>query len=217
MIPIPGGPLVAGLVQLPAGLDARVWDTTTGKVMPWFEAVLDPHRSRHTVTPDGKTFMVVDSGWVTGYDPATGRKRFAWKLADTDVLGRPGPKAEPASAPVWAVAAAPDGKTLAVAVAGPALADAAKRTDSLVLVEAETGKVIRRAATPETVPTRLVFSADGRWVAGPRCVWEVAMLREVRRFPARPEVTALGFSPDGRRVATGHVNGTAVVWPVGAE
>ncbi len=217
LVPVPGGPLLIGVVEVSGVVGALAWDTTTGRPVPGFGVSLDRARSRYAVSPDGSVFWVVDEERATGYDPATGRERFAWKLADQDVLGRPVPKAGPRPGLVWGVAASPDGKTLAVAVGGEMYTDAAKRTHNLVLVEAPTGKVLRRVPTAERPPTWLAFSPDGSRLAGAPGVWEVATLRQVRRFPAGPEVTGLAFSPDSKQVATGHANGTAVVWPVGAD
>jgi hypothetical protein len=218
LLPVPGGKLLVCryTVDNVAGLQA--WDAATGEVRSSIDRGFDPYRARYAVTPDGTSLVACDQESVAGYDLRTGRERFAWKPADRDVLGRAAPKGDrPVPDPVSAVAASPDGKTLAISVRGPAYVDVSKRTDSLVLVEAETGKVTRRAPTPETSSEWLVFSADGRWLAGPQCVWEVGTLKEVRRFPDRPRVTAAGFSPDGRRVATGHANGTALVWTIAGK
>ena len=217
LTPVPGGTLLAGRVEIPGGMkDVRVWDTATGKAVPWFETQ-PPRERRYAVSHDGKTFLVVAQDRVTGYDPATGRKRFTWTLADLKVPGRQSVPDFPIGQ-VWAAGVSPDGKTVAVAVVSGLFFSPGSQSDSsLVLVEAETGKVVRwvRASVPLESP--LVFSPDGKWVAGAWSVWEVATLREVRRFPPRPWVSAVGFSPDGKRVATGHTNGTAVVWPVAAD
>ncbi len=214
LLPVPGGSLLVLRHHVAGGHGLQTWDTATGAVLPAIPRVFDRDQTRYAVTPSGPTLVACDHESAAGYDLRTGRERFAWKLADRGVLGRAGGDRKEW---VRAVAASPDGTTLAVSVGGPAYLDAAKRTDRLVLVEAETGAVIRRAATPETAAGWLVFSPDGRWLAGPRCVWEVGTLNEVRRFPARPAVTAAGFDPAGRRVTTGHANGTAVVWPVGTD
>jgi WD40 repeat protein len=185
--------------------------------MPAITTLFHQVRTRFAPAPDGRTLVVCDEESAVGYDLTIGRERFTWKLAEHNVLGRPPPAEVNRAGLVRAVAVSPDGKTLAVSVGGEAFIDVSKRTHNLVLVETETGKVIRRAATPETSAGWLVFSPDGRRLAGPRCVWDTATLKEVRRFPARPEVTAAGFSPDGVRVVTGHVNGTVLVWAVGGQ
>ncbi|HEX4609460.1 MAG TPA: sigma-70 family RNA polymerase sigma factor [Urbifossiella sp.] len=214
LIPIPSGKLLAGLVETEGGYYALVWDSATGEGPVGAAPFVDQQHGCWAAFADGKTFLTINAEQATVYDLTAGKERFSWSLADHDVLGRRLPGEGRAAAFVRAVAAAPDGKTLAISVGGPAYIDPARRTDNLVLVEAATGKVIRRVPTPETSASWLMFSPDGKRVAGPLCVWDAATLAEVRRFPARPEVTAAGFSPDGRRVATGHANGTALVWPV---
>jgi WD40 repeat protein len=214
LLPVPGGDLLVCRFDVTGGEAVEVWDAATGAAMPPILRTFERGRARFAVTPAGPTLVACDQESVVGYDPRTGKEQFAWKLTDRGVPG-PLPKDKHDSWWVSAVAASPDGKTLAVAVGGPAYIDVSKRTDSLVLVETRTGQVIRRVATPETLAGWLVFSPDGRRLAGPRCVWDVATLAELRRFPARPEVTAAAFSPDGSQVATGHANGTALVWPLG--
>ena len=166
LVPVPGGPLLIGVVEESGVVGAMAWDTTTGRPVAGFGVSLDRARSRYAVSPDGSVFWVVDEERATGYDPTTGRERFAWKLADQDVLGRPVPKGGRRPGLVWGVAASPDGKTLAVAVGGEMYTDAAKRTHNLVLVEAATGKVLRRVPTAERPPTWLAFSPDGTRLAG---------------------------------------------------
>src|SRR5262249_4851870 len=46
-------------------------------------------------------------------------------------------------------------------------------------------------------------------------VWELATGKPVRRFPlpaTSPSSRGLAFTPDGRRLVTGHGDGTALVW-----
>jgi WD40 repeat protein len=196
------------------GRGFRVWDTATGNEIA---DIFRPHRNwaaRFTVLPDGKTLVVCDEVEADGFDLATGKRVFGWKLADHDVLGRPLPAEDQRPGLVRALAASPDGKTLAIQVGGEWFIDPARRPHNLVLVEARTGKVLRRVQTPDTPAEALVFSPNGKCLAGTWCVWEAATLGEAFRFPALLKVTAFGFSPDSRRVATGLADGTTLVWEV---
>ncbi|WP_162670518.1 WD40 repeat domain-containing protein [Gemmata massiliana] len=198
------------------GQQVRAWDTAFGAVLPAIDRVFDQFNAQYTVTPDGRSLIVCDQGSVSGYDPQTGRERFTWKLADRGAPDQPG-AGEKHPRRIAAVAASPDGKALAIAVAGVDYVDPTKGTHELVLAETETGNVIRRVRTPETLPGLLTFSPDGRRIAGSRCVWDAGTLKELGRFPAKLHVMAAGFRPDGRQVATGHFNGTARVWTIDSD
>jgi WD40 repeat protein len=87
-----------------------------------------------------------------------------------------------------------------------------KEHESVVLVQAETGKVLRRGTETSAYARWLVFSPDGSRLTGGWCVWDVATMREVKRLPHNPEITAAAFRPDGKLLATGCSNGTAQVW-----
>jgi WD40 repeat protein len=223
LLPVPVGNLVVCRYAVDGGHQVQTWNAATGAVLATVGRVFEPNYTRYVVTPDGRSLVAYDTESIAGYDLRTGRERFRWKPADCGVFGQP-PAPDKRTTSVRAVGASPDGKVLAVSVAGLWSVDVSGWTDNLVLVEAETGAVIRRGPAVETSawwpahsPEWLVFSPDGRYVAGPRCVWAVETLTDVRRFPTRPEATAAAFSPDGKRVATGHVNGTAVVWKVKPE
>lgn len=150
-----------------------------------------------------------------GHRAAVSAGRFRWKLADTGVLAGTEPLGKDGPSRLRAIAAGPAGKTLVLSIGGPAYTDRSRRTDSLVIVETETGAVVRRAKVPDGAPSLLAVSPDGRWIAGPSRVWDATPLAEVRRFPAWPRVSALAFRPDGRRLVTGREDGTSVVWKVG--
>jgi WD40 repeat protein len=209
------GPDGRFLVNRLRGKALRAWDRATGADLP---AVIRPHDDAGTafaVLGDGRTLLVCDAQTADGFDLTTGAKRFSWKLAENDVLGEPAAAPNTGWAPVRSVAGSPDGKLLAIGVGGNPAVARSDRKWNVVLVEAETGKVLRRVATPDAMAGLLVFSPDGRWLASERSVWDAATLKEVRRFPEPPLTTAVAFSPDGRRVVTGHSDGTALVWRVG--
>jgi RNA polymerase sigma factor (sigma-70 family) len=214
LLAIPGGTLLGGLIETRGGNQLLVWDTDTGASVSKDFPPLKNQWDRHAISPDGKTFLVGSETKIAGYDVRTGEERFAWNPAENGVLGRKIPEDDHRPGLVSAVAASPDGKTLAVSIGGEAYIDLKQRTHNLVLVEAATGKVIRREPTPVTSSAWLVFSPDGKWLAGSHAVWDVGTLKEVRRFRDYPVVSAAAFSPDGRRIATGHTNGTATVWDI---
>ncbi|QEL18871.1 sigma-70 family RNA polymerase sigma factor [Limnoglobus roseus] len=218
LLTVPGGArLVAVIEDQNRRESVESWDLATGRAVPIRTDLLNPMQHRYAVLGDGKTFALLDEGECTGYDLTTGRQRFVWKMPEGVVPLRPETPVEKRWSLIRAVAGSPDGKTLAIVVGGAARPDGAKRPPSLVVVEAETGRVVRRVATTDPTPAWLVFSPDGSRLAGPRCVWDAATLAEVRRLPVHPEVTAAAFSPDGRFLASGHANGTANVWAVDAK
>jgi WD40 repeat protein len=105
----------------------------------------------------------------------------------------------------------PDGKWLAAAVQG-------------CLYEVATGEARRPPGIPQD-RLLVAFSPDGRLQAWSGFdpnkrvdsihVLEAATGREVVRFEeAHSELFALAFSPDGRRLASGHSDSTILVWDV---
>jgi WD40 repeat protein/tRNA A-37 threonylcarbamoyl transferase component Bud32 len=98
----------------------------------------------------------------------------------------------------------PDSRWLAIGLRG--------NTDLIELRDAETGAVVR--ILPERHSMAVAFSPEGQWlgVAGENetVVWEVATGRQLFTVPGG---RCLGFSPDGRRLATGTSGEGAVkIW-----
>ncbi|WP_088259100.1 sigma-70 family RNA polymerase sigma factor [Fimbriiglobus ruber] len=216
-IPVPGGKRVVCRTFVSGGDQLRAWDVAAQSELPDIKRTFDAIQTQYVISSDGMTIVCCDEVSAAGFDLKTGRERFSWKLADHGVLGRPIPEGTQRAGLIRALALSPDGKTLAISIGGAMFLDPTKWKNHLVLVETETGKVLRRSSTTETFGEWLAYSPDGKWIAGPGCVWNAATLKEVRRFPELPTATAGAFSPDGKRVAIGYVNGTAAVWPVNAE
>jgi dipeptidyl aminopeptidase/acylaminoacyl peptidase len=147
------------------------------------------------VVQDGGTMAAELRAW----DLTTGKER--WKSPLTSQDERP-------------LAFAPDGKTLACA----------GDSGALTLYETATGRELRSLTTPNAQGLGAVrFSPDGRLVAAgyntsdhkpPRLrVWELTTGTVRHEFTGHTgDIAALCFSPDGKRLASGSADTTAVLW-----
>lgn len=134
---------------------------------------------------------------VRVWDVATGGERFAADLDDT----------------VTCLAAAPDGRSLAVGVS-----DLGKGTANAVAVfDSATGERLFALPTRRKGVNALAFSADGRYLAagfnGAVQLWDVSNRKPVRTLEGFERVvTRLAFSTAGDRVAAGTQDGQVWVW-----
>jgi RNA polymerase sigma factor (sigma-70 family) len=182
----------------------RVWDMSTGR-----EAARCEGHSGFAwgvaYAPDGKTLASCGDDAVRLWDAATGKA--VRGLADS---GR-----------YEAVAFSPDGRVVAAGTkdGGVSLIDAASGRPLHELKE-HVNSVYRKDLIYRDGRT-VAFSADGRMVAWGSWqvaqVWEVATGQERLSFNAhRGEVMSVAFLPDGRRLATGSPDTTALVWDLAA-
>lgn len=162
----------------------RMWEPATGKEVarlatPVQTAALAPDRSV-VFAADGKlrVWEPLAAGRLRAFPPTT--------LPDAGVS---------------ALAVQPGGRLFAAAV--PAGNEAA----GIALVDLVTGERKGNLKVPgDQPPIRIVFSPDGRWVAGagPRTgvwLWNLATNRRVRTYPIQGDHLDFAFSQDGTRLA----------------
>jgi RNA polymerase sigma factor (sigma-70 family) len=82
------------------------------------------------------------------------------------------------------------------------------------LLDAQTGKEIRRFAGHTDTVTALAFSPDGRWLASgskdrSAGLWDVVTGKQLLKFEAQHPVESVAFSPDGRTLVIGHQGQTS--------
>jgi WD40 repeat protein len=166
-----------------------VWDLGTGRLLRWGG---DPGNEFHgdscRLSADGR----LAAGPDAAFDTRTGAKS-----------GVPASPFGTGGMPLFS----PDSRLLA----------AASPRDSRVW-ELATGRVI--TDLPINSLDQAAFSSDGRRLAavnGERiAVWDVGLRKQIADWQVAARVETIAFSPDGRTVATGHHDGTILLWRVPA-
>ncbi|HEY7424825.1 MAG TPA: PQQ-binding-like beta-propeller repeat protein [Gemmataceae bacterium] len=175
------------------------WDVATGQRLAARSVVWPGDQDDFVIAPDGRT-VALAHGSVR--DVASGK----------ECLKQPNP---PLSYPCVFSA---DGRLVA------AMADR-EHWNALAVYELLTGRLLLRVQAPVSWYSRFAFSPDGRLlIASGRDalhVWEVSSGRRLLHLPAEgrsPTLTpglfaiCLAVAPDGRSAATGHEDGTVLLW-----
>jgi WD40 repeat protein len=191
-----------------------VWNAATGECLVNKDIPLRYEES--LLTPDGQSVLAFDraSQMVGLLSLETVRPR--WQL-----------KIEPANN-TWHyfgcnLALSPNGRMMAARLHSPNVAGFLKQHESIILADMATGRQLAKLSADG--PAVFDFSMDNRLfaVAGPVGIrlWETATGKEVGSIPipnrdARSQdracASSLAFSPDGRVLATGHADGTILLW-----
>ena len=206
-----------------------LWEAGTGRRIRSFDAD-SKHLSNLAFMPDGKVLISALSCTSVGPafpgDKGKGPEQsliWLWDVA----TGHETRRIELGKSTVGRTTLAPDGKTLAVVLAGREDRDLQGRAvinataeRGIRLLDLTTGREVRRFGGGETIPRGLAFSPDGtRLAAGeetfnpasivdnfPRStrlhVWDVATGRAVHEWEIRaPGTMCLAFAPGGRDLA----------------
>ncbi|HYV34767.1 MAG TPA: WD40 repeat domain-containing protein, partial [Gemmataceae bacterium] len=177
------------------------WDVSTGKNL-WTRNVLD-HVFSAGFTPNGR--LLLDAAFNL-HDMRTGGQR---QLAETPLHAYP----------VTAFSA--DSRLMAVQW----LKTIADIDLEVRIIDLTTGKHIAQIGEPLGRGLPMALSPDGRMLAaiGPDAlhVWQVSTGKRLLHIPGNDQAIVRGgmqfascmtFSPDGKSLATGHANGTILLW-----
>jgi WD40 repeat protein len=169
--------------------EIKSWDDRTGELKLRLSNEQD-EPSLVAASMNGKSFAEVSQGQLLFWDVNSDTKR---------VVPLRGPQA------VSALALSSDGQMLAVA------------NGSEVKLLLPGGEVTKTLSGPEDSVTRLVFSNDGRMLAGAEedgtiRVWKVATGRSEETLAALTGITALAFAPNGETLATASADNTISIW-----
>jgi RNA polymerase sigma factor (sigma-70 family) len=219
----------------------RIWDTATGEVLCRLKGPVDGVLRGSAFSPDGKTLAAGGEGWVVQFwDAASGAEReivsgHPGRVA-LAALSRDGKQVLSAgfdhTVRVWdAATGAPlrrwDKPGAALTHAAFSLADglaAASSQGEVSLWYPETGRE-RFLGKSDLTWEGLALSPDGKFLAGVGTrpganaetlvwLWDVAAGKELWKVPSRHLFysQAVGFSPDGRVLATTGGEGVVRFW-----
>jgi WD40 repeat protein len=173
-------------------------DTASGK-----EEVLRMERrlGDALVTPDGQSFILDVAGRFHTFDTASGKERTSFPSANSLFDG---------------TTLSPDGRTLLLSTYG----SYQTKTHPVSLIDAGSGKVRQRHNLPGSLAGPVAFAPDGRVFATAVeepdqqvFLYEVAsgkVRHTIRGYRGR--VRSLAFLPDGRRLVSGHLDSTLLIW-----
>ncbi|MBI5211463.1 MAG: caspase family protein [Elusimicrobia bacterium] len=211
----------------------KLWRLSTGKEVRSFSH--DWTAVRHlSVSPDGGFLAVVSMDGLTVWDLAAGRR-----LPSFPGDGRSAEPAEVIAGGAGMFVATPDSikvyglppkeerrsipghSPFALSSDGKVLALTKNKEDAVVLWDVAASAPVRTFAdTADSYYGRVALGPDGRFLATARSkeagvkLWDALSGERLRTLEDGQWVSGMGFSPDGRTLATGNTEGTVKLWDV---
>ncbi len=198
------------------------WDATTGQNQRRFRPTKTAYDGRLVVPPPGRSVVLFDGFSCRSIDVATGKELHSFQL-DSQRGFALYPSFDPAGTLlaihennflklvevdsgkerfetpleglITDAAISADGKTVAAAVGDR----------GIVLLEATTGKVLRRLEGPNLIAGNLAFAPDGKFLLSGSMpvLWDLTAGKVVGQIKDYLNGRCAVFSPDGQRVAVG--------------
>jgi WD40 repeat protein len=191
-----------------------LWDARTGRRMRTFTGhagdIDDVNFSR-----DGSRLVSVGGAIATSVARATiEARRGDWTITSAVIVWDPRTGEQqlslPTVIPVWAARFSPDGSRIATTGFGGGS-----------IWDASTGQLVR-SMQAESIVCGMAWSPEGTRIAAASCsvaetaavsVWDVRTgQRELTIRGRQADGVGVAFSPNGRLIATGGVDGTAAIW-----
>jgi WD40 repeat protein len=162
------------------GFSCRSLDVATGKELKSFQ--LDSQQGfalYPSFDPAGTLLAIHENNFLKLVEVATGKERFETPLERL----------------ITDTAISADGKTVAAALGNR----------GIVLLEATTGKLLRRLEGPNLIADHLAFSPDGKFLLSGSMpvLWDLTTGKVVGQLEHFLNCRCAVFSPDGKRVAVG--------------
>jgi RNA polymerase sigma factor (sigma-70 family) len=202
-----------------------LWDLRSDKLIGSFPETKAGSPGKMVFTADGKTLFVAGKN-VVGFEVATGKELFSWRLKPPSSASR-GETIAVGGTPMsdndrigWnSLAVSPDGTRIAT-IPWPGSVARGSEEDAIGLYDARTGKLLLRCKGLDTTRSYvkpLAFSTDGQLLTSSDGesihVWEVATGKPIRTFKGhRGHINSLVFSRDDRRLASASSDSTVLIW-----
>jgi RNA polymerase sigma factor (sigma-70 family) len=185
----------------------RLIDPTTGKTLHTLDGV-GPWLLGLAFTPDGRRLIAWSSDkQIARWDVATGKTLPSFSVPVDPAMPVPLPPG--GNGPSFTAEFSPDGRFLVFGL----------QEGFLPVVDAVTGREIRRFQTAPDGACFFAFSPDGKtlawagWRDPTVYLGELATGKERHHFTGhRGRVTALAFTPDGKKLISGAEDTTALIW-----